>query len=245
MSAGKYSSASMILVNELRKTLQSRADPVKAGPMQAYMKSSMPFLGIQTPKLRTACRTVFARFPLESPTAWQAVLEVLWRSAHYREERYAAIELAGYKAYRRFETMTIFPLYEEMITTGAWWDYVDPIAAHRVGSLLSLYPSQMKVQMRLWARDKNIWKRRAAILCQLTFKHETDVKLLYECIEPSLTEREFFLRKAIGWALRQYTRVAPEEVIRYVKVHGKDLSPLSQREALKAVLKADRLEAVP
>jgi 3-methyladenine DNA glycosylase AlkD len=241
----KSSSDSMVLVNELRKTLQSCADPVKAGPMQAYMKSPMPFLGIQTPRLRTACRTVFARFPLESPAAWQAVLEVLWRSAQYREERYAAIELAGYKAYRHFETMASFPLYEEMITTGAWWDYVDPIAAHRVGALLYLYPSRMKIQMRLWARDDNIWKRRTAILCQLTFKHETDVKLLYECIEPSLREREFFLRKAIGWALRQYARVDPEEVIRYVKAHRKDLSLLSQREALKAVLKAGRLDAIP
>jgi 3-methyladenine DNA glycosylase AlkD len=245
MSAGKSSSDLMVLVNELRKTLQSHADPAKAGPMQAYMKSPMPFLGIQTPKLRTACRTVFARFSLESPAAWQAVLEMLWRSAQYREERYAAIELAGYKAYRRFETMTIFPLYEEMITTGAWWDYVDPIAAHRVGALLYLYPSRMKIQMRLWARDENIWKRRTAILCQLTFKQETDVKLLYECIEPSLREREFFLRKAIGWALRQYARVDPEEVIRYIKAHRKDLSLLSQREALKAVLKAGRLDTAP
>src|SRR5262245_26373483 len=128
-----FSPDSLVLVSELRKTLQSRADPAKAGPMQAYMKSPMPFLGIQTPELRMVCRTVFARCPLESPTAWQAVLEVLWQSAQYREERYVAIELAGYKAYRRFETLAIFPLYEEMITTGAWWDYVDPIAAHRVG----------------------------------------------------------------------------------------------------------------
>lgn len=91
MSAGKCSSDLMVLVNELRKTLQNHADPAKAGPMQAYMKSPMPFLGIQTPKLRTACRTVFARISLESPAAWQAVLEMLWRSAQYREERYAAM----------------------------------------------------------------------------------------------------------------------------------------------------------
>src|SRR5262245_42808551 len=132
----KSSSDSLGLVNESRKTLQSHAAPAKTAPMQAYLKSSMPFLGIQTPKLRTTCCTVFARFPLQSPAVWQAVLEVLWRNAQYREERYAAIELAGYKAYRRFETMAIFPLYEEMITTGAWWDYVDSIAAHRMGALL-------------------------------------------------------------------------------------------------------------
>jgi len=244
MGAGKSTSDSTILVSELRKALRGCADPAKAGPMQAYMKSSMPFLGIHAPKLRTACRTVFVRFPLESPAVWQEVLGVLWRTAQYREERYAALELAGYKRYRHFEMMAIFPLYEEMITTGAWWDYVDPIAAHRVGTLLSLYPSPMKVQMRLWARDENMWKRRTAILCQLTFKHDTDVRLLYDCLEPSLREREFFLRKAIGWALRQYARVDPEEVIRYVKVRRQDLSLLSQREALKAVLKAGRLDAV-
>ena len=126
-------------------------------------------------------------------------------------------------------------LYEELIVDGAWWDFVDGIASHRVGPILRAFPAPMKKLMRQWSRCGNIWKRRTAILCQLGFKQETDLKLLYDCIEPSLGEKEFFLRKGIGWALRQYAWTDPDEVIRYVREKGDALSPLSRREALKNV----------
>ena len=87
--------------------------------------------------------------------------------------------------------------------------------------------------MREWSRDENLWKRRTSILCQLAAKKDTDLRLLYDCIEPSLGEKEFFLRKAIGWALRQYAWTDPKEVLRYVTEKGDQLSPLSKREALK------------
>jgi 3-methyladenine DNA glycosylase AlkD len=120
-----------------------------------------------------------------------------------------------------------------MITTGAWWDYVDPIAAHRVGPLLRRYPKLMSRKMRAWSRSKDLWLRRSAIICQLAFKKETDLGLLYDCIEPAIGEKEFFLRKAIGWALRQYAWTDPKEVQRYVREYRSRLSPLSIREALK------------
>ena len=124
-------------------------------------------------------------------------------------------------------------MYEEMIVSGAWWDYVDTIASRRVGPILHRHPVPMKRLMRQWSRCDNIWKRRTSILCQLGSKSTTDLKLLYDCIEPSLAEKEFFLRKAIGWALRQHAWTDPKEVIRYVQERGDDLSPLSKREALK------------
>jgi 3-methyladenine DNA glycosylase AlkD len=126
-------------------------------------------------------------------------------------------------------------MYEEMIVTGAWWDYVDAIAGHRLGLLLRRFPAPMRKQMLAWSRDQDLWKRRSAILCQLRFKGETDLELLYACIAPSLASREFFLRKAIGWALRQYAWTDPREVVRYVREHQAALSPLSRREALKNV----------
>jgi 3-methyladenine DNA glycosylase AlkD len=89
--------------------------------------------------------------------------------------------------------------------------------------------------MLRWSRDKDIWKRRSSIICQLGFKQDTDLDLLYACIEPSLDSDEFFLRKAIGWALRQYAWTDPDEVIRYVNAHEGSLSGLSKREALKNV----------
>jgi 3-methyladenine DNA glycosylase AlkD len=131
--------------------------------------------------------------------------------------------------------MDALPMYEEMITTGAWWDYVDAIASHRLGPLLRRFPREMRREMLAWSRGDDLWKRRSAILCQLTFKKDTDLDLLYACIEPSLDSKEFFLRKAIGWALRQYAWTDPAEVKRYVRAHAAALSGLSRREALKNV----------
>jgi 3-methyladenine DNA glycosylase AlkD len=93
----------------------------------------------------------------------------------------------------------------------------------------------MKPLMRRWARDSDTWKRRSAILCQLGFKRDTDLRLLYDCIEPNVTHQDFFIRKAIGWALRQYAWTDPRAVRRYVKANKQRLSPLSVREALKNV----------
>jgi 3-methyladenine DNA glycosylase AlkD len=124
-------------------------------------------------------------------------------------------------------------MYEEMIVTGAWWDYVDVLATHRLGDLLRAHPASMARTLRGWSRGRDLWKRRSAILAQLHFKQDTDLPLLYSCIEPSLASKEFFLRKAIGWALRQYAWTDPAEVRRYVRANEGHLSPLSRREALK------------
>ena len=93
----------------------------------------------------------------------------------------------------------------------------------------------MKSLMRRWARDPHLWKRRAAILCQIRFKADTDLDLLYACIEPNLADKDFFMRKAIGWALRQYAWTDAREVSRYVATNRDRLSPLSVREALRNV----------
>jgi len=201
--------------------------------MQAYMKSAMPYLGIQTPDLRAICRRLFQAHPIESASAWRETCLQIWREAQFREERYAAIGLTGFRFYRPFQTLETLPMYEEMIVTGAWWDFVDSIASKRLGPLLRLYPARMRKEMLKWSRGKDMWKRRSAILCQLGFKGGTDLELLYASIEPSLPSKEFFLQKAIGWALRQYAWTDPHEVARYVREHEKELSALSKREALK------------
>jgi 3-methyladenine DNA glycosylase AlkD len=203
--------------------------------MQAYMKSAIPYLGIQAPDLRAICRRLFAAHPIETAGEWRRTCLRIWREAQFREERYAAIELTGFRLYRSFQTLQTVAMYEEMIVTGAWWDYVDAIASQRLGGLLSAYPGRMRTTMLKWSRSRNLWKRRAAILCQLGFKHDTDLELLYTCIEPSLSSKEFFLQKAIGWALRQFAWSDPGEVARYVRQHENELSPLSKREALKNI----------
>jgi 3-methyladenine DNA glycosylase AlkD len=160
------------------------------------------------------------------------VLE-LWRAAKFREERYAAVGLASDRRYLAYRTRAAIPLLEEMIVTGAWWDYVDALASHPLGDVLVSDPRGVAPVMRKWARGRDMWMRRAAILCQLRRKRDTDLALLYDCIEPNLADREFFMRKAIGWALRQYAWTDPAEVDRYVRTNHARLSPLSTREALK------------
>jgi 3-methyladenine DNA glycosylase AlkD len=157
----------------------------------------------------------------------------LWRNARFREERYAAIALTRQRRFAAYQTMDALPMYEEMIVTGAWWDFVDTIAAHGLGGLLRTNKLPMSRTMLRCSRSPDMWKRRTSILCQLTFKKDTDLKLLYACIEPSIDSTEFFLRKAIGWALRQYAWTNPDEVRRYVQKNAARLSPLSRREALK------------
>jgi 3-methyladenine DNA glycosylase AlkD len=223
------------LLRTLHRELARVADPSRAADMQAYMKSEMPYLGIQTAPFRKASKAVLAAHALDGFEDWRDSALELWRNARYREERYAAIELIGYRAYEKFRTLDALPMYEEIIITGAWWDLVDSIASHRLGELLRRYPTQMPAILRKWAVCEDIWKRRSAILAQLGFKSDTDLKLLYDCIRPSLDRPEFFLRKAIGWALRQYAWTDPKEVARFVKAHEKRLSSLSKREALKNI----------
>jgi 3-methyladenine DNA glycosylase AlkD len=223
------------LARDVRRALAAAAEPERAAAMQAYMKSAMPFLGVSAVPLRRVCREVFADVDFPSAAAFRRAALSLWRGARHREERHCAIELTGLERFDRFQDMAALPMYEEMIVTGAWWDYVDGIAAHRLGPLLRHFPREMGREMRAWSRSGDLWKRRSAILCQLSFKKDTDLDLLYAVIEPALSSNEFFLRKAIGWALRQHAWTDPEQVRRYVREHEKRLSPLSRREALKNV----------
>jgi 3-methyladenine DNA glycosylase AlkD len=230
------------LVRDVRRALRDAANPAKAPQMQAYMKSVMPYRGVSAPEQRRLWRALFAAYPLATASAWRATVLELWRGATYREERYAAIALIGRPEYARYRTFAAMPMLEEMVVTGAWWDYVDAIATHHIGDVLRVDPRRMKPLMRRWARvrsssggDAGMWKRRAAILCQIRFKTDTDLDLLYACIEPNLDDREFFIRKAIGWALRQYAWTDAREVKRFVAANRRRLSALSIREALKNI----------
>ena len=197
--------------------------------MQAYMKSTMPYYGLRMPEVRAIARRMLDGSDGEE---WQEIVMELWREARRREERY----VAQYVLERNQKRLTFkdMPMLEELVVTGAWWDHVDELAMV-IGELLRRHPRQMRPLMRRWSSDPNMWKRRVAIICQLRFKRDTDLDLLYANIEPNLGDREFFVRKAIGWALRQYAWTDPEEVARYVRANESRLSGLSKREALKNV----------
>ncbi|GAA4354522.1 DNA alkylation repair protein [Angustibacter luteus] len=217
------------LVDQIRRRLRAVAEPERAAGMQRYMKSEMPYLGVRMPVLRGVVReTTRAAPPVLQEI--QAAASTLWREADYREERYAATALTGLGP--AVGQLELLPLHTEMITTGAWWDHVDEVS-QRVGATLAAHPDVVRPLVVSWTTDDDRWLRRASIICQLGRKGSTDLALLTVAIDANLDDREFFIRKAIGWALRQYARTDPDWVRRFVVERDEQLSPLSRREALK------------
>lgn len=223
---------SQTLITAVRDELAAIGDARKAPEMQRYMKSELPFRGVPSPERTALTRRLFSAHVLTDEESWRAAVLTLWREATYREERYVAIALTGDRRYAAWQTPALLPLYEELIVTGAWWDYVDELANRRLGPLLRRFPDELTPAMYAWATDADLWKRRTSIICQLSFKEETDTKLLTTAIEANLDDRDFFIRKGIGWALRQFARTEPGWVRAFVDSHP-TLSPLSVREAVK------------
>ncbi|MFC3894766.1 DNA alkylation repair protein [Lentzea rhizosphaerae] len=217
---------SVTFVEAVRAGLRELADPAKAPEMQAYMKSDMPFLGVQKPGRVALLKSL----PVPSDRdEWLDAVQTLWREATYREERYVALAVSGD---RRFQSVELMPWFDEMIVTGAWWDYVDEIASKRVGPLLRSTPAVVRPLMLKWSTDADRWRRRTSIICQLGSKGATDVELLSATIDANVDDPDFFLRKGIGWALREFAKTEPGWVRAFVDARP-GLSPLSRREALK------------
>lgn len=214
------------LVQSIRSALRDEADPELAPAQQAYMKSALPFLGVRVPRVRAVTRGL-AREVTEAAVLRGTAL-VLWREAAFREERYAASALMALRPVRA--RLDMLDVHEEMIRTGAWWDHVDEVS-HRLTETLDAHPAEMAPLLRAWSRDDDFWVRRASIISQLGRRDATDRELLTAVIEPNLADAEFFVRKAIGWALRELGKTDPAWVRAFVESH--ELSPLSRREAHK------------
>ncbi len=205
------------------------------------MKSDLPFFGVTVPEVRRIARETSRAFRFADPEAWQAAVLSIWRSAERREELYAAIDLLNDPAYRAWLSPDRINLIRELVVTGAWWDLVDGIASNATGRILASHRAETTAILRRWSVDDDIWLRRTAILAQLRFKADTDRALLTDVIEPSIERPEFFLRKAIGWALREYSKVEPEFVLDYITGNADRLSPLTRREGLKVLARRGRV----
>jgi 3-methyladenine DNA glycosylase AlkD len=219
-----------LTIGMLNAGLREQADPVRAAGAQAYMKSAIPFLGVRVPEVRRLAAAVVARYPFGSADQLRNTVLELWRSAEFREERYAAIDLTGGRLVAGH--LTMLPVYEEIIRQGAWWDFADGVAG-RICALLQVHRAEMTAVILRWSTDPDFWIRRASLTAQLKAKADTDTELLRRVIEANLSEPEFFIRKAIGWSLREYAKTAPEWVEAFVAAHEDTISPLSRREALK------------
>jgi 3-methyladenine DNA glycosylase AlkD len=218
------------LIAAIRARLSAAADPVRAAGAQAYMKSAMPQLGVRVPEVRRIVKAEVAAAQFASGDELRSAVLELFRSATYREERYAAIDLTASKLVR--DDLAMLSVYEEIIRTGAWWDLVDGVA-DRLGRLLQAHRNVMTPVLLHWSTDPDFWIRRASITAQLSARKDTDVELLRRVIEANIADREFFIRKAIGWALREYAKSDPAWVRQFVAEHQAALSPLSRREAIR------------
>jgi 3-methyladenine DNA glycosylase AlkD len=218
------------LVTFVRASFRALSDSRKAREMAAYMKTEMPFYGVQKPDRVPICRELKRCFPIESHAQYTRAVLAMWSQPH-REEKYTAIFLA--LAWPRFIVPASLPLYRRLIVEGAWWDLVDDVAIKLVGPLVLSHRARMSPLMDRWIEDRNMWIRRSAILCRLKHKEQTDERQLFEHCLRRAHEKEFFIRKAIGWALRGYAYTAPRSVRKFLQQHGNRLAPLSFREAGK------------
>jgi 3-methyladenine DNA glycosylase AlkD len=200
--------------------------------MQRYMKSAMPFRGVAKPARERLLKAAVAEHPLADASTLDAAVRELWDGAEFREERYLALSLTGHRRYAPWLDPSWVPLLRRWIVTGAWWDFTDEIASRRIGPLLRAHPDTLRPVVRTWITDPDRWLRRTAVICQLQAAGATDTALLTEAIEANLDDPDFFLRKGVGWALRQYARTDPDWVRTFVAEHP-GLSPLSRREALR------------
>lgn len=218
------------LVEYVQAELTARADPVRAPQMAAYLKTDMPFYGVQMSGTRDISRQLKGRFVPQTAAEYRAMVETLWALPH-REEKYLAIAIA--RAHRAFITLDQIDLYRRLIVEGAWWDLVDTIASRLIGDVLLNEREEMRPVLDRWIDDDDMWLRRTAIISQLAHKERTDADMLFDYCRRRAFEKEFFIRKAIGWALRQYARTDPEAVTTFVFEHREELSGLSFREASK------------
>ena len=238
--------ANRLLIDATRRELAAAADPVRAPQQQAYMKSAMPYRGLTTPELRRVMRRLLSDPPLRPANAdeWDRTIRALWDEATHREEWYAALAIARHPSAKAHRALGALPLYHHLVVTGAWWDVVDEVATHLVRDELLADPDLVAPTMRSWAADGDRWVRRTAILCQIGARDSVDVALLRDVIVPNLEgapsagpqgRQDFFIRKAIGWALRDVSYHRPDWVRAFVDEHRAALSGLSVREGLKRI----------
>lgn len=223
----------MDFVHEVRATLAASGDPERAVRQQAYMKSALPFHGLGSPALRVALQPLLAVYEPVDRTAHEATVRHLWDGATHREEWYAAIALVRVRRLRGWLDPDVLPLLRHLVVTGAWWDVVDDVATHAVADVLAGHRDDVTPTMRAWAVDDDPWVRRTAVLCQIGAKGATDRALLRHAVEANVADTTFWLRKAIGWALRDLGRTDPDWVRAEIERLDGRLSGLSRREALK------------
>jgi 3-methyladenine DNA glycosylase AlkD len=215
-------------LKQLTKIYRENANPGTAEPMAKYMKNLFPYLGMKTPTRKELFKNFTKEYGLPDLSDLKQITLELWDLPE-REFQYTAIGIL-----RKFTNNwdeDFIDLFEQLIITKSWWDSVDGIVSWLVGEHFKRFPNQRDTYIDRWMKSGNMWLQRACLLFQLNYKDKTDVMLLGGIIVALNGSKEFFINKAIGWALREYSKTDAEAVINFVK--NNELSNLSKREAYK------------
>ncbi len=215
-------------VNAIQAHYKPHANSDSAQPMKAYMRNQFDFLGIKTPQRRALLKEFISQQGLPKLEELPSISFDLWQLPE-RDYQYIVVDLLGYFANNLSQNF-IDPV-ETLLTTKSWWDTVDSLAINTVGSLFKRFPDVKQLKLPQWRSSENFWLRRTCILFQNRYKTNTNFALLKDIIQENLGTDEFFINKAIGWALREYSKSCPDGVRLFVT--KTPLAPLSAREALK------------
>ena len=213
-------------VEELLKNLKVVANPNNAAAMKAYMKNKFEFLGVKTPARRKLAKAFFKQ-QIASVIDWNFINEA-WNNP-YRELQYTALDYL--ESRKKLLTPSDLPRLKKMAQTKSWWDTID-FLDRLVGSIIARFPETKEIILA-WSCDEDIWLRRLAIDHQLLRKEETDIELLEKILVNNLGQTEFFINKAIGWSLRDYSKTNPEWVRDFIERHQAEMAALSIREGSK------------
>lgn len=215
-------------LQELGKVYFQHGNPADAQAMSRYMKEQFPYYGIKTPQRRALAAAFIAEYGLPEGETLKALCRVCFE-AEYRELHY----FVGDALSKRLKTLDVsfLAVFEELIGKHSWWDSVDFLAPKLAGGLFLRFPDQIAPYTDRWIESDNFWYQRAAIIFQLGYKQKTDAQRLFKNVLRRADSKEFFVQKGAGWALREYSKVNPAEVMTFVQGHK--LPALTTREAIR------------
>jgi len=217
-------------VNKLRSAYELQANPERAAKKNAYMRNLFPHFGLVAPEQHELLKSFLREHSMPDKSDLPKLIDLLWAQPE-REFQHFGQELLA--KYSKKVDKGFISVYEFMIVNKSWWDSIDMIASHLVGTHLKRFPELIPVYTEKWMASGNFWLQRTALLFQLKYKKDTEVDLMFDLIKRLAREKEFFIRKAIGWILREYSKTDPGTVIRFVE--NNKLSHLSKTEALKVI----------
>ena len=222
----------MSYIEKMQAILTAHANDENAFHMEKYMRNQFMFLGIKTPLRKKLTQQFFKETKIKEEDFQPEFVRSLWQSIE-REYQYVAMDYIGLSL-KKLRKEDLF-LLEELITTKSWWDTADMLAQKAVGKIASDHPEVISEIIEEWNKSGNMWLQRSALLFQLKYKEHTDEKLLYRFINDHASSKEFFIQKAIGWVLREYSKTNPDSVKQFISRN--QLAKLSVREGSKYLTK--------